>query len=51
MKKQKKDKRRQSTQDLLGVKKITDYSLAADPRGGKRTCAGIKSCARNHEGR
>ena len=30
MKKQKKDKRRQSTQDLLGVKKITDYCIATD---------------------
>ena len=28
MKKQKKDKRRQSTQDLLGVKKITDYCIS-----------------------
>ena len=30
MKKQKKDKRRQSTQDLLGVKKITDYCISTD---------------------
>ena len=30
MKKQKKDKRRQSTQDLLGIKKITDYCISTD---------------------
>ena len=30
MKKQKKDKRRQSTQNLLGVKKITDYCISTD---------------------
>lgn len=30
MRKQKKDKRRQSTQDLLGVKKITDYCISTD---------------------
>ena len=30
MKRQKKDKRRQSTQDLLGVKKITDYCISTD---------------------
>ena len=27
MKKQKKDKRRQSTQQLMGIKKITDYCI------------------------
>ena len=26
----KKDKRRQSTQDLLGIKKITDYCISTD---------------------
>ena len=30
MKKQKKDKRRQSTQQLMGVKKITDYCISTD---------------------
>ena len=30
MKKQKKDKRRQSTQQLMGVKKITDYCITTD---------------------
>ena len=30
MKKQKKDKRRQSTQQLMGIKKITDYCISTD---------------------
>ena len=30
MKKQKKDKRRQSTQQLMGIKKITDYCITTD---------------------
>ena len=30
MKKQKKDKRRQSTQNLLGIRKITDYCISTD---------------------
>ena len=30
VKKQKKDKRRQSTQQLMGVKKITDYCISTD---------------------
>ena len=30
MKRQKKDKRRQSTQQLMGVKKITDYCISTD---------------------
>ena len=30
MKKQKKDKRRQSTQNLLGIQKITDYCISTD---------------------
>ena len=30
MKNQKKDKRRQSTQQLMGVKKITDYCITTD---------------------
>ena len=30
MKKQKKDKRRQSTQQLMGIQKITDYCISTD---------------------
>ena len=30
MKNQKKDKRRQSTQNLLGIRKITDYCITTD---------------------
>ena len=30
MKNQKKDKRRQSTQNLLGIRKITDYCISTD---------------------
>ena len=30
MKNQKKDKRRQSTQQLMGIKKITDYCISTD---------------------
>ena len=42
MKKQKKDKRRQSTQQLMGVKKITDYRAGDPGRAFDTGCCNVR---------